>query len=73
MLVDAARRLGGPGDPDPRVLAIYAYADPIHHVTETVPRLQAAAAPRVPDTELARHLAQRRSCSGRAALSTPTT
>jgi DNA-binding CsgD family transcriptional regulator len=56
ILVDAARRLGGPDDRDPRVLAIYAGADPVGHAAETLPRLQAVAATRTLNTESVRHL-----------------
>ena len=56
ILVDAARRLGGPEDQDPRVLAIYACADPIGHAAESLPRLQAVADTRTLDTESVRHL-----------------
>jgi hypothetical protein len=43
ILVDAARRVGGATDRDPRVLAIYACADPVGHAAEVLPRLQAVA------------------------------
>jgi DNA-binding CsgD family transcriptional regulator len=56
ILVDAARRLGGGGHRDPRVLAIYACADPIGHAAEALPRLQAVANTRTLDTESVRHL-----------------
>ena len=56
ILVDAARRLGGAGDRDPRVLAIYACADPVGHAAEALPRLQAVAATRSLDAESVRHL-----------------
>jgi DNA-binding CsgD family transcriptional regulator len=56
ILVDAARRLGGPDHRDPRVLAIYACADPVGHAAEALPRLRAVAATRTLDTESVRHL-----------------
>jgi ATP/maltotriose-dependent transcriptional regulator MalT len=56
ILVDAAHRLGGPGHPDPRVLAIYTCADPVGHAAEALPRLQAMAATPSLDTESVRHL-----------------
>ena len=56
ILVGAARRLGGPGHRDARVLAIYACADPVGHTAEILPRLQAAAAARTLDTESSWHL-----------------
>ena len=55
ILVDAARRLGGPGHPDPRVLATYACADPVAHAAEALPALQAMAT-RTLDAESVRHL-----------------
>src|SRR5436305_799095 len=56
ILVDAARRLGDSGHRDPRVLAIYACADPVGHAPDALPRLQAVAATRTLDTESERHL-----------------
>src|SRR6266704_1235295 len=56
ILVDAARRLGGSGHRDARVLAVYACADPVGHAAEALPRLQAVAATRTLDTESVRHL-----------------
>ena len=56
ILVDAARRLGGPEDPDLRVLAIYACADPVGHAAEVLPRLQAVTATRKLDPESVRQL-----------------
>jgi AAA ATPase domain len=56
VLVDAARRPGGPGHRDPRVLAIYACADPVGHAAEALPRLEAMAATRTLDSESVRHL-----------------
>ena len=56
ILVDAARRLGGPDHQDARVLAIYACADPVGHAAEALPRLQAVAATRTLDAESLRHL-----------------
>ena len=56
ILVGAARRLGGAGHRDPRVLAIYACADPVGHAAEALPRLRAVAASRSLDTESVRHL-----------------
>lgn len=56
ILVDAARRLGGPDHRDPRVLAVYACADPVGHAAEALPRLQSVAATRTLDTESVRHL-----------------
>jgi DNA-binding CsgD family transcriptional regulator/tetratricopeptide (TPR) repeat protein len=56
ILVDAARRLGGPDHPDPRVLAIYTCADPPRHAGDVLPRLQSLAATRTLDAESARHL-----------------
>ena len=43
ILVDAARRLGGAGHPDPRVLATYACADPVNHAADALPQLRAMA------------------------------
>jgi DNA-binding CsgD family transcriptional regulator len=54
-LVEGARRLGDAGANDPRVFAIYAYADPVGHAPEVLARLRAEASDR-PDTEAARHL-----------------
>jgi DNA-binding CsgD family transcriptional regulator len=56
VLVDAARRLGDAGDTDSRVIAINAYADPVGHAADVLPRLEAVAARRTFDTESARHL-----------------
>jgi DNA-binding CsgD family transcriptional regulator len=56
VLVDAARRLGDAGDADSRVIAIDAYADPVGHAADVLPRLEAVAARRTFDTESARHL-----------------
>jgi DNA-binding CsgD family transcriptional regulator len=56
ILVDAARRLGGVGQPDPRVFAVYACADPVGHAAEALPRLRALVATRTLDTESVRHL-----------------
>ena len=56
ILVDAARRLGGPDHPDPRVLAIFTCADPVGHAADALPRLQAVAATRSLDTEAVRHV-----------------
>jgi len=56
ILVDAARRLGGAGHRDPRVLAIYTCADAVGHAADALPRLQAVAATRTLDTESKRHL-----------------
>jgi DNA-binding CsgD family transcriptional regulator len=56
ILVDAARRLGGVGQPDPRVVAVYACADPVGHAAEALPRLRALVATRTLDTESVRHL-----------------
>jgi DNA-binding CsgD family transcriptional regulator len=56
MLIEAARRLGDADTDDPRVFAIYAYADPFGHAPEVLARLRAAAAARTRDTDAARHL-----------------
>jgi DNA-binding CsgD family transcriptional regulator len=56
ILVAAASRLGDAGAADPRVVAIYAYADPVGHAPAVLARLRAVAEDRRPDTELARHL-----------------
>ena len=55
ILVDAARRLGGAGHPDPRVLATYACADPVNHAADALPQLRAMAT-RTLDAESVRHL-----------------
>ena len=56
ILVEAARRLGGAGHDDPRVLAIYTCADPVGHSAEALPRLQALAATQSLDSESVRQL-----------------
>jgi DNA-binding CsgD family transcriptional regulator len=56
ILVDAARRLDGAGHRNPRVLAIYACADPVGHAADALPRLHTVAADRTLDTESQRHL-----------------
>jgi DNA-binding CsgD family transcriptional regulator len=56
LLVEAASRLGDADAPDPRVFALYAYADPVGHAPAVLARLKAEAANRGHDTELARHL-----------------
>jgi DNA-binding CsgD family transcriptional regulator len=55
VLGDAARRLGNAQAEDPRVVAIYAYADPFGHAPEVVVRLRAALAYGGHDPEPARH------------------
>ena len=55
VLADAARRLGNAQAEDPRVVAIYAYADPFGHAPEVVVRLRAALASGGHDPEPARH------------------
>jgi ATP/maltotriose-dependent transcriptional regulator MalT len=54
LLVQASRRLGDAYDDDPRVFAIYAYADPLGHAGEVLERLTAAANDRRYDTDAAR-------------------
>jgi DNA-binding CsgD family transcriptional regulator/transcriptional regulator with XRE-family HTH domain len=56
ILVDASRRLGGPDDRDPRVLAIYTCADPVGHQAEALEQLQAVAASQSLDPESVRFL-----------------
>lgn len=54
LLIDAARRLGDATATDPRVFAVYAYADPYGHAPEVLARLRSATGERR-DTEAARH------------------
>jgi DNA-binding CsgD family transcriptional regulator len=54
ILIDAAARLGGADDEDPRVFAVYAYADPLGHATEVLERLTSAAQGERIDTDTAR-------------------
>jgi DNA-binding CsgD family transcriptional regulator len=56
VLIDAAHRLGGAEVPDPRVVAIHAYADPFGHAPGVLARLRATANERSRDTDVARHL-----------------
>ncbi|MCW2983771.1 MAG: transcriptional regulator, LuxR family [Conexibacter sp.] len=58
VLIDAASRLGEGTTPDPRVLAIYAYADPFGHAPAVLERLEAAAADGCLDTDAARYLSE---------------
>jgi DNA-binding CsgD family transcriptional regulator len=55
MLRDASLRLGDARSDDPRVVAIYAYADPRGHAPEVVVRLREALAAGSHDPEPARH------------------
>jgi DNA-binding CsgD family transcriptional regulator len=55
-LIEAAHRLGGASAPDPRVLAIHAYADPLGHAPEVLARLRATAAHSAQDTDASRQL-----------------
>ena len=55
LLREAAQRLGNAQAEDPRVVAIYAYADPLGHAPEVVVRLRAALAAGGHDPEPARH------------------
>ena len=56
MLVDAAARLGGADAPDPRIVAIHAYADPLAHAPGVVARLERETLERRRDVEAARYL-----------------
>jgi DNA-binding CsgD family transcriptional regulator len=55
-LVEGARRLGNADSNDPRVFAIYAYADPVGHAPEVLARLRAEVDEGGRDIEAARHL-----------------
>ncbi|HEY6758425.1 MAG TPA: LuxR family transcriptional regulator [Baekduia sp.] len=55
-LVAATDALGGGADtPDPRIFAIYAYANPLGHAPEVIARLRADALERHHDVDAARH------------------
>jgi DNA-binding CsgD family transcriptional regulator len=56
LLIDAARRLGGPDAKDPRVFAVHAYADPLGHATGVLARLRRAAQEERLDADTARFL-----------------
>jgi DNA-binding CsgD family transcriptional regulator len=68
MLIDAAARLGGADAPDPRILAIHAYADPLAHAPGVIARLQHATLERRRDVEAARHLGPASMVAGAAGL-----
>ena len=55
LVIEAAARLGDAGADDPRIVAIYAYADPLGHAAEVVARLQATTASADHTPEEARH------------------
>jgi DNA-binding CsgD family transcriptional regulator len=55
LLVEASRRLGDADAPDPRVSAIYAYADSLGHAPAVLARLRALAAEGCRDTDAARY------------------
>ena len=56
ILIDASRRLGGIDAEDPRVFAVYAYADPLGHATGVLARLRRAAQDDRLDADAARFL-----------------
>ena len=58
-LIEASHRLGGADAADPRVFAIYAYADPYGHAPEVLARLRATAKERSRDARW-RHTSDRR-------------
>ncbi|TML97280.1 MAG: LuxR family transcriptional regulator [Actinobacteria bacterium] len=56
LIVAAAARLGDARADDPRIVAIYAYADPLGHAPEVIARLRDEVARGDNDPEAARHL-----------------